>query len=90
MRTTLVVPWVNDALVFQRGSRRKPSYIVLFVKMMLVKWTGKMLKSGWCCKVGFIFKRISLMERLVVEEKSIGTQSHIHVCRGCNDMCACF
>jgi hypothetical protein len=90
VRTTLVVPWLSDDLVFQRGSRRKPSYIVLFVKMMLVKWTGKMLKSGWCCKVGFILKRLSVMERLVVEEKSVGTQSHIHVCRGCNDMCACF
>jgi hypothetical protein len=44
MRTTLVVSWVNDVLVFQRGCRRKPSYIVLIVKMMLVKWTGKMLK----------------------------------------------
>jgi hypothetical protein len=55
-----------------------------------VKWTGKVLKSGWCCKVGFILKRFSVMERLVVEEKSVGTQSHIYVCRGCNDMCACF
>jgi hypothetical protein len=55
-----------------------------------VKWKGKILKSGCYCKVGFILKHFSVMVRLVVEEKSVGTQSHIYVYRGCNEMSACF
>jgi hypothetical protein len=84
VRTTLVVPWLSDDLVFQRGSRRKPLFVLLFVRMMLVKWKGNVLKSGGYCKVGFILKRFSVMVRLVVGEKSVGTQSHISLYRGCN------
>ena len=90
MRTTLVLPWLSDDWLFQRGSRRKPLFVLLFVRMMLVKWKGKVLKSGWYSKVGFILKRFSVMVRLVVGEKSVGTQSHIYVYRGCNEMRACF
>ena len=84
MRTTLVVPWLSDDLVFQRGSRRKPLFVLLFVRVMLVKWKGNVLKSGGYCKVGFILKRLSVMVRVVVGEMSVGTQSHISLYRGCN------
>ncbi len=84
MRTTLVVPWLSDDLLFQRGSRRKPLFVLLFVRMMLVKWKGKVLKSGWYSKVGFILKRFGVMVRLVVGAKSVGTQSYISVYRCCN------
>ena len=42
------------------------------------------MKLGWYCKVGFILKRFSVMVRLVVGAKSVGTQSYISVYRGCN------
>ena len=84
MRTTLVVPWLSDDLVFQRGSRRKPLFVLLFVRMMVVKWIRKVLKTGWYCNVCFILKRFSVMVRLVVGAKSVGTQSYISVYRGCN------
>jgi hypothetical protein len=60
------------------------------MRMMLVKWKGKVLKSGWYSKVGFILKRFSVMVRLVVGEKSVGTQNHIYAYLGCNEMRACF
>jgi hypothetical protein len=84
VRTTLVVPWLSDDLVFQRGCRGKPLFVLLFVRMMLVKWKGNVLKSGGYCKVGLILKRLSVMVRVVVGEMSVGTQSHISLYRGCN------
>ena len=48
------------------------------------------IKLGRYCKIGFILKRFCVMVRLVVGEKSVGTQSHIYVYRGCNEMRACF
>jgi hypothetical protein len=80
VRTPLVLPWLSDDALFQRGSRRKPLFVLLFMRMMLVKWKGKVLKSGWYCKVVFILKRFSVMVRLVVGGKSVGTQSHIYMC----------
>ena len=90
MRTTLVLPWLSDDWLFQRGSRRKPLFVLLFVRIMLVKCKGKVFKSGWDSKVGIILNLFSVMVRLVVGEKSVGTQSHIYVYRGCNEMRACF
>jgi hypothetical protein len=90
VRTTLVVPWLSDDLLFQRGCRRKPLFVLLIMRMMLVKWKGKFLKSVWYSKVGFFLQRFSVRVRLVVAEKSVGIQSHIYVYRGCNEMRACF
>ena len=55
-----------------------------------MKCKGKVFKSGLDSKVGIILNIFSVMVRLVVGEKSVGTQSHIYVYRGCNEMRACF
>jgi hypothetical protein len=90
VRTALVLPWLSDTLLFQRVTRRKPLFVLLFVRRMLVKCKGKVFKSGLDSKVGIILNIFSVMVRLVVGEQSVGTQSHIYVSRGCKEMRACF
>jgi hypothetical protein len=87
-RAVEVVEWLGKKAKVENPSPLKSC--LAMVSVMLVKWKGKVFKAGWYSKEGFILSRFSVMVRLVVGERYVGTQSQIYVYCGCNEMRACF